>query len=685
MSGGEDDLFGVPDNDIDEEMLDANDDEDIDSQPNNMDVDNENEGDEDEEEDDGEEEEDDENENEDDEDEEEDDDDDDDNDGEDDTKFMDAKESQDDNTLATTSNQKELTEETINQNGKGILPKDDTKKVQFDHNLKVGEGHTSNEEMEEETSAKPPQELPQQEEEVINLTPQQFRADITAKAKIATEFDIVPSVAIPYTSQCHSLAFTDGPKWILTGGEDGFIRKYDFFQSIEGKSPLTMAQRHSLVDSITKAGVISSYWENEQPMTKQQLMHANPKLKASDFSTGSVSYEPKISPVYALDVERNGYWCLSGLLSGGISLYTMRYNEGNIHHYFPHTEKTNKDPISLNSGHRDTVSVLKLSSSEKTFLSGSWDKTIREWDLNTGKCTNLFSGSTGQISNIQFRPQGLADLTVEIDESDNVPQNGEIINKEFKSKPNNKVNGDAAQQDSDVDSLFGDEDDEDEEKRKNQDDDVRKPSLKDSENVSSKKYTNESIFMSSSIDGTINIWDVRTSAPVLRLGVPDGTPPWCMSSTWSNDGEYIYAGRRNSTVEEFSIRMPHRKAKIGQQQGLMVPNVLKLLQFPKISGPVSALSTMPNDNFLLCGSNDNIRLYSLDLYQDSSTTSSASSSGKNKQATPFLIIPGHHGGILSQLYCDKTGRFMVSASGNRGWGHSTYTDTVLVYEIDFEG
>lgn len=694
MSAEDDDLFGVPDNENDEEMLDANDDEDIDSQSNlqdNMDVDNENDND-DSEDDDGEEEDEDDNDGDEDDDEDEEEEEDDDNDG-DDSKFMDAKENQDDTLLATAPNQKGLKEESTAKESNGILPKD--KKVQFDHNLKVGEDDPiSDHEMEEAESSKPAEEATQEDTEAdqpIKLTPQQFRADITAKARIATEFDIVPSVAIPYTSQCHSLAFTDGPKWILTGGEDGFIRKYDFFQSIEGKSPLTMAQRHSLVDSITKAGVISSYWENEQPMTKRQLMQSNPKLKASDFSTGSVSYEPKINPVYALDVERNGYWCLSGLLSGGISLYTMRYNEGNIHHYFPHTEKSVKGPLSLNGGHRDTVSVLKLSSSEKSFLSGSWDKSIREWDLNTGKCINLFSGSTGQISNIQFRPEGLSDLVIAVDEGDG-PQNGEIINKDAIPKSTIKSNGDAeniTKQDpnnSDVDSLFGDDDDEDDEKRKTQES-LDKPSLpkvESSTNVSTKKYSNDAIFMSSSIDGTINIWDVRTSAPVLRLGVSDGTPPWCMSSTWSNDGEYIYAGRRNSTVEEFSIKMPHKRGKSGQFQETMIPNVLKLLQFPKISGPVSALSTMPNDNFLLCGSNDNIRLYSLNLYQDS-TTASASSTGKNKQATPFLIIPGHHGGILSQLYCDQTGRFMVSASGNRGWGHSTYTDTVLVYEIDFEG
>ncbi|RCK64776.1 Transcription factor SPT8 [Candida viswanathii] len=493
-----------------------------------------------------------------------------------------------------------------------------------------------------------------------------FRERIIAKARRATEFDIIPQVAIPYTSQCHSLAFTEGPKWILTGGEDGFIRKYDFIASIQGKSPLTMAQKHNLLsDSLTNAGVICSYWENEQPLTRKQLMKQNPKLKDSDFSTGSVSYEPKVNPVYALDAERNGYWCLSGLLSGGISLYTMRYNEGTIHHYFHHGSKENRS-----RGHNDAVSVLKLNQEQDKFLSGSWDKTIREWDLNTGKTVIEYAGSSGQISNILFRPNGLSDITFTVQEPEQPPPQSQ----------GNKDNND------DIDSLFGsDDEDQDMDDKTTEDDRKAKESASTATThtkpgASSTTHRNSNIFMSSSIDGTINIWDVRTANPVIRLGVSEGTPPWCMSLSWSNNGDFIYAGRRNSTIEEISIKMPHTRSNAGHHTETMAPNVSKLLAFPKISGPVSALSTMPNDDFLLCGSNDNIRLYNLKLYDDLNNEKF----NVKKQATPFLIIPGHHGGMLSSLYVDETGRFMVSASGYRGWGHGAFTDSVLIYEIDFE-
>lgn len=639
-------------NDQNNDMLDANDeDEEMEDTENNNnlygeeDEEEENEEDDENNEDDDEEDEDD-----DDDDEDEDDDDDDENEeGDEDeerAKFLDARE----------SNVSELQEDANKDNDHMIVDKSDS-----------ANDEQRQKEADAQDSSKTKSELDQEEAEE-HVSRETIRENSIIKAKESSEFDIIPSVAIPYTSECHALAFTDGPKWILTGGEDGFIRKYDFIASIEGKSPLTMAQRHNLVDSITKAGVISSYWENEQPLTKKQLMETNPKLKISDFSTGSVSYEPKVNPVYSLDVERNGYWCLSGLSSGGISLYTMRYNEGNIHHYFNHSPK--KQSAALDNGHNDAVSVLKLNSEQKKFLSGSWDKSIREWDLNTGKCVNLFTGSSGQISNIQYRPEGLADFSLSYEDSDI-----KIVDQDIKPE-------------SDIDSLFGDSDNENNEERKNFESQDKPNSSKITTNdfkATNKTFSNDSIFMSSSIDGTINLWDVRvsntTSSPVLRFGVSDGIPPWCMSSTWSNCGEYIYAGRRNSTVEEFSIKMPHKRSKSGHNKDTMVPNVLKLLQFPKISGPVSAISTLPNNDFILCGSNDNIRLYNLNLYNDLSKTSSTTN---KKPATPFMIIPGHHGGILSALYVDETGRFMVSASGNRGWGHANFTESVLIYEIEFE-
>ena len=50
-------------------------------------------------------------------------------------------------------------------------------------------------------------------------------------------------------------------------------------------------------------------------------------------------------------------------------------------------------------------------------------------------------------------------------------------------------------------------------------------------------------------------------------------------------------------------------------------------------------------------------------------------------ATPFLIVPGHRTGVISQLYLDPTCTFMISTGGNRGWEGSS-TEVLLGYEIN---
>lgn len=68
-------------------------------------------------------------------------------------------------------------------------------------------------------------------------------------------------------------------------------------------------------------------------------------------------------------------------------------------------------------------------------------------------------------------------------------------------------------------------------------------------------------------------------------------------------------------------------------------------------------------------SHDILRLYDL-REQDGSRTS----------AVPYLIIPGHRTGVVSQLYLDPTCSYMISTGGNRGW-EGTNTEVLLGYEI----
>lgn len=446
---------------------------------------------------------------------------------------------------------------------------------------------------------------------------------------------------------------------------------------------------------------------------------------------------------------------MSGLESGGINLQSVRHDEGKI--------------IRCLRKHTSAVSVLDLAQDEISLLSGSWDKIVIDWDLNTGKVKRTFEGSGGQISAIEVRP--LSSLPVP--EASNETAYNSLFSTDSSNKPRtNGVLPNGTVTDSlsgsqivepimaenggsptgSLDSLFGDngdgevgatsagnfvdDDDDDDDfsraiangiqeqdnvdaegdldmlhageerfgssanglsahksasesgawgdlrgassssladglphaEEMNRNEDATGPlgsALPDVTSVS------DSIFLAASIDGSLRVWDKRQPNAAAKI-TPRNVPPWCMNACWSPDGNFIYAGRRNGTVEEYSLH-----------KGLS--RVERSFKLPNGSGPVSAVRAMPNGRHLVwfvhsspvlgpvltyhSASYDILRLY--DLQQQQTFKHST---------VPFLIVPGHRTGVVSQLYVDPTCRYMISTAGNRGWEGSS-TEVLLGYEI----
>ncbi|KAI9837631.1 MAG: Transcription factor spt8 [Sclerophora amabilis] len=561
--------------------------------------------------------------------------------------------------------------------------------------------------------------------------PPPFRPSVRPEALTAPMYDIAPTIAAPHSTSINTVTATPDMRWVFTGGSDGYIRKFNWIDSANSKVMLTVAQRHPFVDSVTKAGVLISYWENEEPQIR------SPNMQQPDDNLS-------LSPVYSLAVHSQGLWLLSGLESGGINLQSVRHDEGKR--------------ITCLRKHTSAVSILTLADDEKSLLSGSWDKTMHDWDLNTGQLKQSYQGSGGQISAIEFRP--FSNLPVP-DQSGDIaaPSNTLSSTDAIKPFPNGILTNGVKNEDSssgadgvaenpqpsptdslfggnDVDSLFGDNDDasgasapgvnfgEDEDDefsraiangiQQQKDEEAEEvASIANSEGVTGQdrpkldhvasngeqgaaQHTNgitqessldlangilpeetsrvrsssenkrpsessdqpprsDMTFLAASFDGTIRIWDRRQPKPVAQI-VSRNAPPWCMNACWSPDGNFIYAGRRNGTVEEFSL---HR--------GFREPE--RTFRFPQGSGAVSAVKAMPNGRHLICASFDILRMYDLKEQQ-----------AFKHSTVPFLIVPGHRGGVVSSLYVDPTCRYLISTSGNRGWEGST-TEVLLGYEI----
>lgn len=539
----------------------------------------------------------------------------------------------------------------------------------------------------------------------------------------ATTFDIVPTVAAPQSTSINAITATADTRWVFSGGSDGYIRRYNWVDSINGKLALTVAQRHPFVDSVVKAGVLMTYWENWDSRSR---------------TTGGQTLvgNQNISPVYSLAVQNQGLWLLAGTESGKIRLQSIRHQEGK--------------EIALLSQHSSAVSQLLLSADERSLLSGSWDKSVLDWDLNVGKVRTTFASGTGQISSIEARPVSSVPVPPELGEpvltNGTYTSNNGIADMRVNSIANGveaQINSqqpdDSNQADGSPDSLFGGDGDDDlfgdtggavmangaalsngygededgmpqaltngilpesavddtghresdalqpvqapetsltvevdpthesttngvlhqseqalanglphaEDLEMNDTDATREPETNTTP-------TSDSTFLAASMDGSIRVWDRRDPNPIARIQ-PRKSPPWCLSACWSPDGNFIYAGRRNCTVEEYDLR-----------KGLRSPE--RTFKFPTGSGAVTSVKAMPNSRHLICASYDILRLY--DLMEPQTTRSTV----------PFLIVPGHRTGVVSQLYMDPACRFMISAGGNRGWEGAS-TEVLLGYEI----
>ncbi|KAI5244753.1 WD40 repeat-like protein [Aureobasidium subglaciale] len=552
----------------------------------------------------------------------------------------------------------------------------------------------------------------------------------------AVTYDIVPTMAAPQSTSINAVAATPDMRWVFSGGSDGYIRMYNWVETANGKVPLTVAQKHPFVDSVMKAGSLTTYWENEETSVR------TPPAQSAE--------EPKdSSPVYSLATQHQATWLLSGLESGAINLQTCRHQAGT--------------KITTLREHTSAVSVLSLAQDEYSFLSGSWDKTILDWDLNVGKVKRSFVGSGGQISALERRPESSFPVP-HVAEDTQIPSSTFFSNNAAKPLTNgtsapeerrgskNSQNGtedaagspDGSLFGDDNGSLFGDDNinadnsnnnnafDDDDEFGKaiatglqqseqedkemmdaggpvqppedatavSQDDDMdtsqpqaetdTAPSdpadpltntLPHAEEINTNGHhntqdtsselpqTSSTTFLDASIDGTLRIWDQRVSSPIAIIHPTPGVPPWCMGACWSVDGNSIYAGRRNGTVEEYNLH-----------KGFQMATPQRVFKLPGGSGAVSAVRVPTSCSsscpaFLVVmmlmwksASYDILRLYDLRDVENTRST------------VPFLIVPGHRTGVISALHIDPAARFMISTAGNRGWEGAS-TEVMLGYEI----
>jgi len=107
---------------------------------------------------------------------------------------------------------------------------------------------------------------------------------------------IEATIGIPSPTAVHSIATTTCCSYLLTGSQDGYVRCYDLWSSLNGGQMLTVAQKAVVGqgEGISKGGVGRGWWTNE----------------VDGIVGGNVG--KKLEPVYSMLCEGDGLWALCG-------------------------------------------------------------------------------------------------------------------------------------------------------------------------------------------------------------------------------------------------------------------------------------------------------------------------------------------------------------------------------------
>jgi len=102
------------------------------------------------------------------------------------------------------------------------------------------------------------------------------------------------------------------------------------------------------------------------------------------------TFEGHAADVRSVVLSADGRWALSG--SGDRTLRLWQVDTGRAVRTF--------------TGHTDWVRSVFLTPNGRLALSGSWDRTLRLWDVPTGQCLRTFQGHSNYVNSVYLSPNG---------------------------------------------------------------------------------------------------------------------------------------------------------------------------------------------------------------------------------------------------------------------------------------
>jgi len=225
----------------------------------------------------------------------------------------------------------------------------------------------------------------------------------------------------------NALAVSNNNKILVTGGEDGTVKIWDFATGLtSGEFPLlhTLKGHDNAVLSVAispnAAKIASGSWDStikiwdvntgellqtlsgHSQMVTALAISPDGRILASgskdstvklwNLATGELirTLQGHSLAVLSIAISADGRLIATGSADGTVALWQLETGQ----------------PIRRFQGHTDGVWSVDISENGQTLVSGSWDKTVKLWDLETGALQSTLTGHPSYVNAVTISADG---------------------------------------------------------------------------------------------------------------------------------------------------------------------------------------------------------------------------------------------------------------------------------------